>query len=368
MARIITVIVLCGYTSVPLLDVLRDDPPPGLLLVGLGSASALFFLHLLHSSPRARRWPLPWKTLTLTVQSVLTFLPTLWLGIPWAGMGGLLGAALLLMLPSPSSWFLFALVAAVNDGCAFALRLPAVTKLSTPLTTLLTGLVLYGLIRLTDLVHEVQSARTALARMAVAHERMRFSRDVHDLLGYSLSAITLKCELIHRLVVTRPARAQEEVTAVLGLSRQALADARLVARSYREMSLAEEAESAATVLAAAGIRVTLDISCGRLHPDVDTALATVLREGVTNILRHSKAQCCTITAVRKDDTAWLTLVNDGVTGRDRPAGPGGSGLSNLGTRLGAIGGRVTSGVRRDGRFHLEAHTPVRPGATRPEHG
>ncbi|MFH8349837.1 sensor histidine kinase [Streptomyces sp. NPDC018045] len=367
MARIITIIVLCGYTAVPLLEVLRDDPPLDLLLMCLGSASALFFLQLLHSSPRARRWTAPWKTLTLTVQSVLTFLPFLWLGITWAGMGGILGSSLLLMLPAPLSWFLFALVAAVIDGYAFALRLPAVTELYTPLTTLLTGLVLYGLTRLTDLVHEVHSARTALARMAVAQERMRFSRDVHDLLGYSLSAITLKCELIHRLVVTNPARAQEEVTAVLGVSRQALADARLVARSYREMSLSEEAESAATVLAAADIRVTLDISCGRLHPAVDTALATTLREGVTNVLRHSKAQSCTITAVRKDDTVWLTLVNDGVVDKDRPLGPGGSGLSNLAARLGAIGGRVTSGTRRDGRFHLEAHSPVRPGAICPEH-
>ncbi len=367
-ARIITVIVLCGYTAAPLLDVLRDDPPLNLLLLYIGSASVLFFLQLLHSTPRARHWPLPLKTLTLTAQSVLTFLPFLWLGITWAGMSGILGASLLLMLPAPLSWFLFALVTAVVEGYAFTFGLPAVAELYTPLTTLLTGLVLYGLTRLTDLVYEVHSARTALARMAVAQERMRFSRDVHDLLGYSLSAITLKCELIHRLVVTNPARAQEEVTTVLEVSRQALADARLVARSYREMSLADEAESAATVLAAADIRVTLDLSCGRLHPAVDTALATALREGVTNILRHSKAQSCSITAVRKDDTVWLTLVNDGVAGKDRPAGSDGSGLNNLATRLAAIGGRVTSGVRRDGRFHLEAHSPVRPGALRPEHG
>jgi two-component system sensor histidine kinase DesK len=301
---------------------------------------------------------MPWKALTLTLQAALTFLPFLWFGITWGSMGGILGASILLMLAAPLSWILFTLVVVVIGGYSFAIHLPFVTDLYTPLTTVLTGLVLYGLTRLTDLVYEVQSARAELARMAVAQERLRFSRDVHDLLGYSLSAITLKCELIHRLVVANPERAREEVTSVLEVSRQALADARLVARSYREMSLADEAESAATVLAAADIRATLDIRCGRLHPAVDTALATTLREGVTNVLRHSKAVSCAITAYREDNTVRLTLVNDGVVVKDRFHGPGGSGLDNLRTRLGTVGGRLTAAALADGRFRLVAEAPV----------
>lgn len=360
-AEIITIAVLCGYTAVLLLNVLWEKPGPSRLMLLIGCVTSLFAIQLLHTSPKTRRWPLPRKALTLGLQAALTFVPFLWFGITWGSMGGILDASILLMLPSPLSWALFALVAVGIGAYAITLHLAVISDIYTPLTTLLTGLVLYGLTRLTDLVHEVQATRAELARMAVAQERLRFSRDVHDLLGYSLSAITLKCELIHRLVVTNPERAQEEVTSVLQVSRQALADARMVARSYREMSLAEEAESAAVVLAAADIRTTLEISCGRLHPAVDTAFATALREGVTNILRHSKAQSCGITAVRAGDTVRLELVNDGAVSTDPADGTGGNGLDNLRTRLGTVGGRLTAGACGDGHFRLVAEAPVRPG-------
>ncbi|QNP75676.1 histidine kinase [Streptomyces roseirectus] len=309
-----------------------------------------------------RRRPLRWKVLTLGVQTVLTFLPFMWFGVTWAGVGGVLGASLLLLLPRPLSWVLFGLVAAAICAYTVHLGLPVVSQIYTPLTTVLTGLVLHGLTRLTDLVREVHATRAELARMAVAQERLRISRDVHDLLGYSLSAITLKCELIHRLVPVHPGRALDEVASVLEVSRQAVADARLVAHSYREMSLADEAESAAAVLAAADIRTTMDISCGRLHPAVDTVLATTLREGVTNILRHSKAQTCEIRAVREGESVRLVLVNDGVGGKDRPAAPG-CGLDNLRSRVDAVGGRLTAMVREDGRFRLVAKVPVRPNSS-----
>jgi two-component system sensor histidine kinase DesK len=359
-SKIITITVLCGYTAVLLLNVLWEKPGPGKLTLCLVCVTALFGMQLLHNSPRTRRRPLRWKVLTLGIQAVLTFLPFAWFGITWGSMGGILGASILLMLPGPLSWILFGLVAASIGVYAHVLHLPLISQLYAPITTLLTGLVLYGLTRLTDLVHEVHAARAELTRMAVAQERLRFSRDVHDLLGYSLSAITLKCELIHRLIGAHPGRALDEVASVLEVSRQALADARLVASSYREMSLADEAESAATVMAAADIRTTVDITCGRLHPGVDTALATTLREGITNILRHSKAQSCDIRAVREGETVRLVLVNDGVVEKDRSASSSGSGLGNLRTRLDAVGGRLTAGVHDDGRFRLVAEVPVRP--------
>ena len=359
-SKIITVTTLCGYTAVLLLNVLWEKPGPGKLALCLVCVAALFWMQLVHTSPRTRRRPLRWKVLSLTAQAVLTFLPFVWFGITWGSMGGILGASILLLLPRPVSWILFGLVAASIGVYAFALHLPVISQIYAPLTTLLTGLVLYGLTRLTDLVHEVHTTRAELARMAVAQERLRFSRDVHDLLGYSLSAITLKCELIHRLIPTHPARALDEVTSVLSVSRQALADARLVARSYREMSLADEAKSAAAVMAAADIRITMDIACGRLHPAVDTALATTLREGITNVLRHSKAQSFDIRAVRDDARVCLVLVNDGVVDKTRCLSPAGSGLENLRIRLDAVGGRLLAGVDDDGRFRLTAEVPVRP--------
>lgn len=177
----------------------------------------------------------------------------------------------------------------------------------------LAGLVIYGLTRLTDLVRELHDTRERLARMAVTQERLRFARDLHDLLGYSLSTVTLKGELVSRLIPVRPEQAAEETTSLLLVARQALADVRLVSRGYRDMSLCDEADSAAKVLVSAEVRVEVDMRVERLHPVVDTVLATALREGVTNILRHSKAEVCTIRATSGTETVLLTLVNDGVT-------------------------------------------------------
>ncbi|MFM9608684.1 sensor histidine kinase [Streptomyces sp. V2] len=356
----IAVAVMCGYSAVLVLNVLWDDPGPARLVLCLACVTALFCVQLLLLSPRARHRPLRHRVLTLAVQAALACVPFLWFGIAWAPAAGVLGASLLLLLPRPVAWALFGLVAAGTGGYAALLDVPLVTQVYAPLTTVLTGLVLHGLTLLTDLVREVHTTRAELARTAVAQERRRISRDVHDLLGYSLSAITLKCELIHRLVPAQPGRALDEVESVLAVSRQAVADARLVASGYREMSLAAEAESAAEVMAAADIRTTVDIACGRLHPAVDTVLATTLREGVTNILRHSRARSCDIRAVRDGETVRLVLVNDGVLAKGRSGGPHGCGLDNLRTRVDEVGGRLTAMVRDDGRFRLVAKVPVRP--------
>ncbi|PWG15115.1 histidine kinase [Streptomyces sp. V2] len=359
-SRMIAVAVMCGYSAVLVLNVLWDDPGPARLVLCLACVTALFCVQLLLLSPRARHRPLRHRVLTLAVQAALACVPFLWFGIAWAPAAGVLGASLLLLLPRPVAWALFGLVAAGTGGYAALLDVPLVTQVYAPLTTVLTGLVLHGLTLLTDLVREVHTTRAELARTAVAQERRRISRDVHDLLGYSLSAITLKCELIHRLVPAQPGRALDEVESVLAVSRQAVADARLVASGYREMSLAAEAESAAEVMAAADIRTTVDIACGRLHPAVDTVLATTLREGVTNILRHSRARSCDIRAVRDGETVRLVLVNDGVLAKGRSGGPHGCGLDNLRTRVDEVGGRLTAMVRDDGRFRLVAKVPVRP--------
>ncbi|MDT0551565.1 histidine kinase dimerization/phosphoacceptor domain-containing protein, partial [Streptomyces lonegramiae] len=126
---------------------------------------------------------------------------------------------------------------------------------------MLCGIVIYGLSRLTDLVHEVHRTREELARMAVGRERLRFARDLHDLLGYSLSAIALKGELVHRLIEVRPEHARSETEELLMVARQALADGRVVSSGYRDMSLRDEATSAAASLAAADIQADVAIDC-----------------------------------------------------------------------------------------------------------
>jgi two-component system sensor histidine kinase DesK len=354
-------VVFSGYGVVTILNVENVVSGAGTLAVCTAAVVVLYAVQVLLTSPGARRWSTRRKALTLGVQAALTIGPLVWLGVAWGSMAGPLGGSILLILPGRIAWPCYAVMPLMMLGWSVAEGVPAMDVGYFTISTALTGLVIYGLTRLTDMVREVHETRAEMARMAVTQERLRFARDLHDLLGYSLSAITLKSELIHRLVPINPERARDEVASVLGVARQALADVRLVASGYRDMSLEAEAESVAEVMAAADVDVRLDIRCGRLHPLVDTVLATALREGVTNILRHSKVQSCTIEVQTVGETVRLDLVNDGVTAGNRAGSPDrGSGLGNLHTRLAAVGGELTAGVVPGDRFRLTAVAPVSP--------
>ncbi|MFI8965347.1 sensor histidine kinase [Streptomyces sp. NPDC053493] len=360
-AQGISTVVFAGYGVVTLLNVSNVvRTTPGLVLC-TAAVVLLYAVQMLLTSPRARRWSGRRRAVVLGTQAALTFAPMVWLGVAWGSMAGPLAGSILLMLPGRIAWPCYGAVPITILGWSVSGGAPALETGYYAVSTALTGLVIYGLTRLTDLVREVHDARAEMARMAVTQERLRFARDLHDLLGYSLSAITLKCELIHRLVPVNPERAREEVASVLGVARQALADVRLVASGYRDMSLTAEAESVAEVMAAADVETEVDIDCGRLHPLVDTVLATALREGVTNMLRHSKVQTCTVTVRVEGESVRLALVNDGVVAPDRPDDPDrGSGLGNLCARLAAIGGEMTAGVVAGNRFRLTATAPLRP--------
>ncbi|MFJ7070595.1 sensor histidine kinase [Streptomyces sp. NPDC101115] len=360
-AQGISTVVFAGYGVVTLLNVQNAVSSTLGLVLCTVAVAALYTLQILLTSPRARRWSGRRRAAILVTQVALTFGPMVWLGIAWGSMAGPLAGSILLMLPGRIAWPCYGAVPLAILAWSASGGISALETGYYAVSTALTGLVIYGLTRLTDLVREVHETRAEMARMAVTQERLRFARDLHDLLGYSLSAITLKCELIHRLTPVNPERAREEVESVLGVARQALADVRLVASGYRDMSLAAEAESVAEVMAAADVETEVDIDCGRLHPLVDTVLATALREGVTNMLRHSKVQSCAITVRIEGEAVRLDLVNDGVVAQDRPDAPDrGSGLGNLRTRLAAIGGEMRTGVLTGNRFRLTAIAPLRP--------
>jgi len=221
------------------------------------------------------------------------------------------------------------------------------------------SLVVYGLTRLATFVIAMNAARNEMAKVAVAAERLRFARDLHDLLGYSLSAISLKSELTHRLVTKNPDRAEEELSQIIDISRQALTDVRSVASGYRELSLDDEAQSARSVLLAADVNVRMAIDYHDLPPRVRTVLATVLREGVTNVLRHSKAEHCEIAIRQTDSDVTIEITNDGVpvTPRQRSLDSG-SGIQNLSNRVSKLDGQLTTSTDAAGHFHLRATIPM----------
>ncbi|MEV0407117.1 histidine kinase [Actinoallomurus sp. NPDC050550] len=212
----------------------------------------------------------------------------------------------------------------------------------------------YGLIRLSNLVVLLRQAERDLTREALIRERTRIARDLHDLLSFSLSAVVLRGELCERLMETDPTRARTELAALPDLVERALTELESVAHAVVGLRLDQELTAAHAVLEAAGIQAAATVETGTLPPEVEAAVAAVLREAVTNVVRHSAARTCLITVTPAGDTVRLRVVNDGAaepTTATPSPGPGGSGLTGLAERT---GGRLTAGARAGGRFELVA--------------
>jgi two-component system, NarL family, sensor histidine kinase DesK len=322
----------------------------------------LLSIQILWTSRRALELPPRLRYGILGLQACLVYLPLLQFQQNWVGLPGFLAGSVLVMLRPPYGGIAAGLVVVSMGVTQASYTGKFIDVVYLVLSTTLTGLLVYGLTRLATLVTELHSAREELAKMAVARERLRFARDLHDLLGYNLSAITLKSELTHRLVIKHPARAREELVEILQISRQALSDVRAVASGYREMSLDEECASARSVLSAADVHVQMDVNYRDLPVRVATVLATVLREGITNLLRHSKAEFCEISVRQVGAEVTIDLLNDGVpktrVDSREDNGPGGSGIHNLSARVAELGGELTTEFLPDNRFRLHAKLPL----------
>ncbi|MGY1603929.1 sensor histidine kinase [Geodermatophilus sp. SYSU D00815] len=207
-----------------------------------------------------------------------------------------------------------------------------------------------------DVVVEMDRTRGVQLQLAVAEERLRFARDLHDVMGRNLSAIAVKSQLAGELVRRQRPEAADEVADISRIAEQSLREVRDVVRGYRTADLAGELAGARSVLRAAGVDCTVagEEHGGGLPEGVQTALGWGVREAVTNVLRHSRASACTITLAVEDGAARLRVVNDGV-------GPDvdrwGNGLSGLAERLAGAGGRLAAAPEGD-RFVLTATVPV----------
>lgn len=211
------------------------------------------------------------------------------------------------------------------------------------------------------LVEEVHAGREAQARLAVAEERLRFARDLHDLVGHQLSAIAVKSEVAVRLSSADVAAAREEMSAVRGLARTALRELREAVSGYRRLDLTAELGAVRGVLEAAGVACHLHLPYREMPDSVAPVFAWVVREAVTNVLRHSAASRCDILLRHSDDEAVLEVRNDG-------AGPAaakqeGNGLTGMAERMAEIGGTLTARHTGSGEFAVRAVAPlpVRPG-------
>jgi two-component system sensor histidine kinase DesK len=229
------------------------------------------------------------------------------------------------------------------------------------------GLDMAGVVRLASALHEVHAARGELARMAVVEERLRMARDLHDLLGHTLAMITLKSELAARLVEQDRAQAALEMREVEQAARQTLREVRMAVAGYRQPTLQSELDGARQLLETAAIAYTIEQPRDTLPVAVDAVLAWVVREGVTNVIRHSNARWCRVRIRATSERISAEIANDGARAH-RPNGassPASTGLASLAERVAAHGGQLTAGTLQadDTCFQLCVELPFGSGGS-----
>ncbi|MFZ3557261.1 sensor histidine kinase [Streptomyces sp. BH055] len=224
--------------------------------------------------------------------------------------------------------------------------------------TFLSTMVTAAILSLSETVRELRDAREELARQAVERERLRFSRDLHDLLGHTLSVIVVKSEAARRLAPRSLDAALEQVTDIEAVGRQALIEIREAVTGYREGSLATELDRARSALAAASIEAVVRQSGPPLSARTEALLGWVVREAVTNAIRHSGATTCTITVEGAADRVRLRVSDDGAGPSEDAGRGGGTGLKGLAERLAAAGGVLRSGEAARGGFEVRVELPT----------
>jgi two-component system sensor histidine kinase DesK len=217
--------------------------------------------------------------------------------------------------------------------------------------TLLVGLLTMGIVSATQLTRanaQLRAARERVRELAVADERGRVARDLHDLLGHSLTTITLKTGLARRMLEGGKDGALDELREVELLSRQALAEVRATVTDFRRTSLAAELAGVRAALGSAGIKLVAPHAVDDVEVRLQQPFAFVVREAVTNVIRHSGATHCEI----RLGPNWIEVTDDGPAAAS--ATVRGNGLSGLAERLAAVGGRVDAGPGPGGGFVVRA--------------
>lgn len=225
------------------------------------------------------------------------------------------------------------------------------------------GVDMIGVVRLSGSIRELHATREEVARLKVEEERLQMARDLHDLLGRTLSLITLKSKLAGRLIEKEPTRAVQEMREVEQVARETLREVRVAVVGYRQPILMSELEGARQLLEAAGIECSVQDSTHSLPPETSTALAWMVREGVTNVIRHSRAHHCVIRLLPEHNSVCAEVINDGDP-RERTGGAHageGLGLCGLNERVTSLRGRMEAGpmhAPEKGGFRLWVELPI----------
>lgn len=229
------------------------------------------------------------------------------------------------------------------------------------------GLDMIGVARLGSAIRELHAARRELARLAVIEERQRLARDLHDLLGQTLSVIALKSELARCLVKEEPERCVKELSEIEAVSRKTLREVRKTVAGYRQPTLVNELDGARQLLEAAGVEYVVEQTMEDLPQTLDAVLAWTVREGVTNVIRHSRARQCLIRLRGAQEIVSAEVINDGERQEELQEDwltrhiSQGNGLFGLRERVTALGGTLLAGpfvLSGKKRFRLRVEVPM----------
>lgn len=296
---------LVGVAGLAAAGYAMSTSPYGLLWVL--PVGGLVGVHVALATPRLR-WPI--QIVALVVTTAVTWV--------FGALGG----------PHPMVGLFFALYAIVIVSMISALTV--------------------GVVWFWDMVLTLDRARSVSGELAIARERLRFAADLHDVQGHHLQAIALKAELAERLVGNDDDAARAQAAEVAELARTALRDTRAVVQGYRRSNLTGELTNAREILEAAGVKTEVRGDATLVPPPLQPLFGALVREGTTNILRHSRARHCTLDIAVDGSRTRVVLSNDAAN----PAGgQEGSGIDGLRHRFATLNGHVDS--RHDGeRFEL----------------
>ncbi|MET8866461.1 histidine kinase [Nonomuraea sp. NPDC004580] len=337
-----------GYYAFYLMWQAGTEWPP----IVLGSAALLVF-NVLSTRPfRIAVTGRPRPTVILVVTGVIAVGMLLGFGQIWAIptwlalMTPFISRRMVLVLAGVSLVLTAVWVSLVGD-----MIVPLLSMVQLVFTVISVGAV-WANLWLWRLTQEAYAGQEAMARLAVSEERLRFARDLNDLLGQSLTDVATMTEHAERTLREDEQAAAAEMFAVRDLARRSLREVRTVVQNYRAVDLDEVLASVRAVLEAADVRCTVRAETEALTPEARTLLATVVREGATNVLKHSRAERCTITI----EDGVLEMSNDGVTGPVGEHAP--NGLAGLAQRLRAVGGTLEAAPGEGGRYLLRAAVPA----------
>ncbi|TDC63002.1 two-component sensor histidine kinase [Actinomadura sp. GC306] len=354
-----TALTLCGLLLPALWYEVFHRRDAGYLLLALSGVgvvlalySRLLWLNLMRRPARGHRFGLA------AIALVCWAMPLLGTDHGW-GNALLVPAGLIaVVLPVREATAVTAAAAVLTPVYAVLLGLPALTVLFEVTGIPLASFSGYVTVWLFHVVQELREARAELARSAVGEERLRFARDLHDVLGHSLQAVALRAEVAERFLERDDGRVRKELTEIQTMARDAVRDVREVVRGYRATSLGTELDGMSAVLRAAGMRCDRPEVPPALPAHVHEPLGRVAREAATNVLRHSSATWCEISVAADAENVRVEIVNDGAA--RRASGDAGSGLAGLAERITAAGGEFAAGPGGDGTFRVAATVPAVP--------